>query len=50
MDQLIAERAAAINGEAILLYGPKDEIMEILMEYLNHQDLSFDMPGSRSWR
>ena len=43
MDQLIAERAAEINGEAILLYGPKDEIMEILKEYLKHQDLLFEV-------
>jgi DNA-binding MarR family transcriptional regulator len=43
MDQLIAERAEAIDGEAIILCGPKDEIMEILMEYLNHQDLLFEV-------
>jgi DNA-binding MarR family transcriptional regulator len=42
MDQLIAERAAAIDGEAIMLCGPNDEIMEILMEYLKHQDLLFE--------
>ena len=43
MDQLIADRAEAIDGEAIILYGPKDEIMEILVMYLNHQDLLFEI-------
>ena len=43
MDQLIAERAEVIDGEAIIICGPKDEIMEILMEYLNHQDLLFEV-------
>jgi DNA-binding MarR family transcriptional regulator len=43
MDHLITERAAAIDGEAILLCGPTDEIREILMEYLKHQDLLFEV-------
>ena len=41
MDRLIAEQAETIDGEAIILYGPVEEIMKILMEHLKHNDVSY---------
>ena len=41
MDQLIAEQAEVLEGEAVILCGPADEIMEILTEYLKKKDISF---------
>ena len=41
MDRLIAEQAETIDGETIILYGPADEIMTILMEHLKHKGVSF---------
>jgi len=41
MDQLIAEQAEVLDGEAVILCGPADEIMEILTEYLKKKNISY---------
>ena len=41
MDQLIAEQSEAFDGEAVILCGPADEIMEILTEYLKKKDIPY---------
>ncbi len=40
LDDLIAERASAINGQPIILYGPADEIREILIQHLDEQTIA----------
>ena len=48
LDYLIAERDPEINGAAVILYGPADEIREILTRHLSHNDISYTLYSGNS--
>jgi len=42
LDNLMAERASEIDGQPIILFGPTDEIREILMQHLKDRLLAYE--------
>ena len=40
LDYLIAEWGPAFGDKAVLIYGPDDEIREILIQHLNHKNVA----------
>ncbi len=43
LDYLLAERKGEIDGAAVILYGPADEIREILIRHLLHNHVSYEL-------
>ncbi len=43
LDYLLAEWKTEINGSSLILYGPSDEIREILTRHLEQKDISFEL-------
>jgi len=43
LDYLLAEWKAEIDGAAVILYGPADEIREILTWHLSHNHVSYEL-------
>jgi len=48
LDNLLAEWGPDINGAAVILYGPKDEIQEILTRHLSHKDIAYTLCSEQS--
>ena len=43
LDRLLAERASDLDGAPVIIYGPADEILEILAQHLNHNNINFEI-------
>lgn len=43
LDQLLIEHAAGLDGEEVMLYGPEDEMREILIQHLNDRNFSYKL-------
>ena len=46
LDHLLEEHLAGHDGSAVILYGPKDEIYEILSQQLKNKHVSFELHSS----
>lgn len=47
LDLLFEERLAGHDGSAVILYGPKDEIYEILSQHLKNKNVSYELHSGR---
>jgi DNA-binding MarR family transcriptional regulator len=43
LDDLIAEHTARLDGQPLILFGPPDEISEILIQYLSEHSLPYEV-------
>ena len=43
LDLLLAQRPSDLDGAPVILYGPEDEILEILSQHLSHNDINFEI-------
>ncbi len=43
LDHLLAEKDQAVNGEKVVIFGPADEILEIITRHLKHKGVSFEL-------
>jgi len=42
LDELIADHTQQINGRAVIVFGPQDEIREIITQRLHDLDLNYE--------
>ena len=43
LDKLFAEKTEAGDGQAVIIFGPADELREILIQHLRHLDISYEL-------